>query len=94
MLKQTEMFTKPLKRAPCMSKVSTSFSTENGQTSRLSIFYCISDQKNFIPKYLDNAPTDFAKNFRNIEAAIAGKSSPEQLWKNSFQCREILLHLE
>ena len=77
-----------------MSKVSASFSTENGQTSRLSIFYCISDRKKFIPKYLDNAPTDFAKNFRNIEAAIAGKSSPERLWKNSSQCREILLHLE
>ena len=39
---------------------SASFSTDNDQTSRLFILYCISDHKNFIPKHLDNALTDFA----------------------------------
>ena len=39
---------------------SASFSTDNAQTTILSIFYCVSNHKNFIPKYLDNALTDFA----------------------------------
>ena len=39
---------------------SSSFFTDNGQTTILSIFYCVSNHKNFIPKYLDNALTDFA----------------------------------
>ena len=39
---------------------SASFSTDNDQTTILSIFYCVSNNKNFIPKYLDNALTDFA----------------------------------
>ena len=39
---------------------STSFSTDNGQTKILSMFYYVSNNKNFIPKYLDNALTDFA----------------------------------
>ena len=39
---------------------SASFSTDNSRTLRLSIFYRISNHKNFIPKYLDNALTDFA----------------------------------
>ena len=35
--------------------------TENGRTSRLSSQFCrISNYKNFIPKYLNNALTDFA----------------------------------
>ena len=34
--------------------------TDNGQTTILSIFYCVSSHKNFIPKYLNNALTDFA----------------------------------
>ena len=33
---------------------SASFSTDNNQTSRFSFFYGISNDKNFIPKYLDN----------------------------------------
>ena len=36
-----------------------SFSMDNGWTSRLSSFYCISNLKNFIPKHLDNALVDF-----------------------------------
>ena len=39
---------------------SASFSTDNGQTSRLPIFYCVSNYKKCIPKYLDNALTDSA----------------------------------
>ena len=35
------------------------FSTDNSQTSRFVIF-CMSYHKNVIPKYLDNALTDFA----------------------------------
>ena len=31
---------------------SASFSTDNGQTSRVSIFFTVSNHKNFIPKYL------------------------------------------
>ena len=37
-------------------------------------FYCISDYKNFIPKYLDNALTDSAFNFTNIEEEKAPKN--------------------
>ena len=37
-----------------------SFSTDNGQTSRLSIFYRVANHNNFIPEYLDTALTDFA----------------------------------
>ena len=37
---------------------SASFSTDNSRTSRLSIFYRISNHKNFIPKYLDNPLTE------------------------------------
>ena len=35
------------------------FSTDNSHTSRLSIFYRISNHKNFFSKYLYNALTDF-----------------------------------
>ena len=37
---------------------SASFSTDNSQTSTFSFFYRISNDKNFIPKYLDNTVTD------------------------------------
>ena len=39
---------------------STSFSLENGRISRLYSFYRISNHKNFIPNYLDNAIIDLA----------------------------------
>ena len=32
--------------------------------------------------------------FTNIEFAIGGKSSRERFWKNSSQCREILLQVK
>ena len=50
------MFSKTLK----LHVKSASFSTDNNRTSELSIFYRISSHKNFFPKYLDNALTDFA----------------------------------
>ena len=69
---------------------SASFSTDNGQTSRMSIFYCVSNHKNLNLTYLDNALTyRFRLNLRNIEAAIGGKSYRERFWKNSSQCREM-----
>ena len=68
---------------------SASFSTDNNRTSRLSTSFRTSNHKNFIPKYLDNAPYRFRVDLTNNEAAIGGKSSSE-LWKDSFQCREIL----
>ena len=43
---------------------SASFFTDNGQTSRLSNFYRISNNKNFVPKYLDDALTDFSETSR------------------------------
>ena len=36
----------------------------------------------------------FRLNLTNIEAAIGGKSSRERFWKNSSQCREILLQVK
>ena len=38
-----------------MQVKSASFSTDNGQKLRFSCSYRISNNKNFIPKYLDNA---------------------------------------
>ena len=32
--------------------------------------------------------------FTNIEAAIGGKRSGQRFWKNSSQCREILLQVK
>ena len=61
---------------------------------RLSSFYRISNHKNFIPKYLDNSLTDFRLNFKNIEAAVEGKSSRERFLKKSSQYREIRLQVK
>ena len=58
-------------------------------------FYCVSNHKNLNLTYLDNALTDrFRLNLRNIEAAIGGKSYRERFWKNSSQCRDILLQVK
>ena len=65
------------------------------QTSRFSFSYSISYDKNFTPKHLDNTLTyTFCLNFTNIEAADRGKISRKRFWKNSFQCREILLQVK
>ena len=39
-------------------------------------FYRIFNDKKFIPKYLDNAVTDFALTLRNIEATVFEKKAP------------------
>ena len=43
---------------------------------RMSSFYCISNHKNFISKYLDNTFSDFA--------AIGETSSSEWFWKKNL----------
>ena len=53
---------------------SASFSTDNGQTSRFSFFYRISNDKNFIPKYLDNALTDSVLTSRTSRRLLEGKA--------------------
>ena len=44
-----------------------SFSTDDSQTSRFFLFYRISDDINFIPKYPDNALTDSVLISRTLE---------------------------
>ena len=53
---------------------SASFSTDNGQTSRFSFFYRISNDKNFIPKYLDNALTDSVLTSRTSRRLLEEKA--------------------
>ena len=60
---------------------SASFSTDNGQTSRFSFSYGISKDKNFIPKYLDNALTDLLKLHEHRGDIIGVKSSCERFCK-------------
>ena len=56
------MFKRLRSQFPILTHVKSAlFSTDNGQTSRFSFSYRISYDKNFIPKYLDNTLTDFAK---------------------------------
>ena len=49
---------------------SASFSADTSRTSRLSIFYRISNHKNFIPKYLDNALKDFAQTIYSVYSSL------------------------
>ena len=53
---------------------SASFSTDNSQTSRFSFFYRISNDKNFIPKYLDNALTDSVLTSRTSRRLLEEKA--------------------
>ena len=61
---------------------SASFSTDNGQTSRFSFFYRISNDKNFIPKYLRNALTDSVLTSRTSRRLLEEKAP-----KNDFIVR-------
>ena len=54
---------------------SASFCTDSGQTSRFFFSYRISNNRNFIPKYLDNALKVFL-NFTNIKATVLEKNAP------------------
>ena len=77
-----------------MSK-SASFFTDNSQTSRLSNFYRISNNKNFVPKYLDNALTDFAETSRTSKPPLEEKAPVNDFGRTlSSHCREILLHVK
>ena len=63
---------------------SASFSTDNGRTSRLSgSFYGVSNHKNFIPKYLDNVLTDFAKTSRTSRRLL-GEKLPWTILEEAF----------
>ena len=60
---------------------SASFSSDNGQTSRFSLSYRISNNKNFIPKYLDNALKVLLKLHERRGDRIGEKSSCERFGK-------------
>ena len=61
-----------------MQVKSASFSTDNGQKSRFSCSYRISNNKNFIPKYLDNALKVLLKLHEHRGDRIGEKSSCER----------------
>ena len=60
---------------------SASFSTDNGQKSRFFCSYRISNNKNFIAKYLDNAPKVLLKLHEHRGDRIGEKSSCERFCK-------------
>ena len=60
---------------------SASFSTDNGQKSRFSFSYRMSNKKNFIPKYLDNALKVLFKLHEHRGDSIGEKSSCERFCK-------------
>ena len=64
---------------------SASFCTDNGQTPRFSFSYRISDNKNFIPKYLDNA-LKVSLNFTNIKATVLEKKAPCKVPRAENHC--------
>ena len=57
-----------------ISVFANKLANNNGQTSRLSIFYSISNHKNFIPKNLDNALTDSLKTSRTSRPLLEEKA--------------------
>ena len=69
---------------------SASFSTDNGQKSRFSFSYRISNNKNFIAKYLDNALKVLLKLHEHRGNRIGEKRSCERFCKvpvmESFRC--------
>ena len=60
---------------------SASFCTDNGQTTRFSFSYRISNNKNFIPKYLDNALKVLFKLHEHQGDRIGKKCSCERFCK-------------
>ena len=60
---------------------STSFSTDNGQKTRFSFSYRISNNKHFIAKYLDNALKVLLKLHEHRGHRIGEKSSCERFCK-------------
>ena len=64
-----------------MQVKSASFSTDNGQKSRFSFSYCISNNKKFIAKYLDTALKVLLKLHEHRGDRIGEKSSCERFSK-------------
>ena len=64
-----------------------SFSTDNSRTSILSIFYSISNHKNFIPKCLDNVLADFAQTMYSVYSSLRLRAYRRN---NSQLCWELL----
>ena len=64
-----------------MQVKSASFSTDNGQKSRFSFSYRISNNKNFVAKYLDNALKVLLKLHEHRGYRIGEKSSCERFCK-------------
>ena len=64
-----------------MQVKSASFSTDNGQKSRFSFSYRISNNKNFIPKFLDDALKVLLKLHEHRGDRIGEKSSCERFSK-------------
>ena len=60
---------------------SASFFTDNGQTTRFSFSYRISNNKNVIPKYLDNALKVLFKLHEHQGDRIGEKCSCERFCK-------------
>ena len=59
-----------------------------GFLSRLTRYYYISRYKNVIPKYLENAPIDFAQISRTLRYILEEQARVSHFKKKS-QCREI-----
>ena len=53
-----------------LSEIACQTSTDNSRTSILSIFYSISNHKNFIPKFLDNVLADFAQTMYSVYSSL------------------------
>ena len=59
----------------------------------MSIFYRISNHRNFIPKYLDNALTDFVKLHETSRRLLQGKAPPNDFGRTvpsaeKYCCRQ------
>ena len=59
-----------------------------GFLSRFTRYYYISRYKNVIPKYLENAPIDFAQTSRTLRH-ILEEQAPVNHFKKKSQCREM-----
>ena len=75
---------------------STSFSTDNGQKSRFSFSYHISNNENFIPKYLDNALKALLKLHKHrghLNTTVVTIFPNVCLWRHSL-CSDLVLNLK
>lgn len=49
----------------------------------LSSYYCIFNHRNFIPEYLENAPTDFVQTSRALKQVLEKQSPVSDCWKKT-----------